>query len=264
MSWLYPASDLLKVKLARFILEAEQYGMPVRFLKQVVREYDFGIDQDAGSDVTNTTLNGMTLSTSTIMGLQHHSTSMADEVAVNTLYHESTHAYVDLVDADETSMWADSVQEYEGAKLKNGKIVDDPDRVIQEAAAEYVGWRASSVWSVLRMMSLQNTMLDKFEARQITAGQLQRLLDLTQARGTIPEQYNQLMLQRVFGYQMWSGNQSSIADRPIPYRLKRWCDSILDFKIVDRFEQMDALRTQYVQLEARWVASGVSGIQSSR
>ena len=73
MSWLYPASVHLKVKLARFIVEAEEYGMPVRFLKQVVRGYDFGIS-DGKSDYTNTTLNGMTLSTSTLLGLRNDST----------------------------------------------------------------------------------------------------------------------------------------------------------------------------------------------
>ncbi len=258
MSWLYPASAHLKVKLARFVLVAETYGMPVRFLKKVVLEYDFGIDDDANSDHTNTTLNGMTLSTPTLLGLRHDATRMADEIAVNTLYHEATHAYVDLVDADETDLWAEAVREYQGAKLKNGKVVDDADRVAQEAAAEYVGWRASGAWTALRMMSNLNTMLDKFEARQISEGRMQSAWDLFQSRGTVPEVYNQSMMQRVFGYQMMSGGQASIAERPIPYRLKRWCDSVLEYKILDRFDQMGALRSQYERLEARWEALRVA------
>jgi len=250
MSWFYPASAHLKVKLARFVLAAESYGMPVRFLKKVVSEYDFGIDNDY-DDHANTTLNGVTLTTPTLLGLRHDATHMADEIAVNTLYHEATHAYVDLVDADETDMWAEAVREYWGAKLKNGRVVDDPDRVAQEAAAEYVACRASTVWTAFRTVSNLNALLDKFEARLMSEGRMQEVWDFYQSQGTIPEAYNQSMRQRVFGYQVMSGSQTSIADRPIPYRLKRWCDSVLEFKILDRFEQMLALRSQYERLEAR-------------
>ena len=74
---------------------------------------------------------------------------MADSISVLRAYHEGTHAFIDLVDYDDTREFGEAMKYYEWAKLKNGDNVwpdVDTERAVQEAAAMYVGNRAATVW----------------------------------------------------------------------------------------------------------------------
>ena len=113
-------------------------------------------------------------------------------------------------------MWAQAAEQYRYAKLDNGKTVDDTDRVVQEAVATYVGHRAAHAWMAWDKVALLNTVLDKFEAKKLPADRMRQIIDQVLIQGTITGAYNRAMLERVFGYQMVSGNQVSVASEPIP------------------------------------------------
>jgi hypothetical protein len=217
-----------------------------------MKDYDFEFEFGRGTDHTRTFLNEMVLYESTWRGLLHNPSKRADVTAVQTLYHEASHAYVDLEDIDDTKMWAEAVSIYKTAKLVNGKTVSDPAEAVEEAVAEYVGHRAAQVWFARDKMALVNLILDKFEARQLKADQMKEIIGNVLAQGSIPGSYNRAMLERVFGYQKVGGTQVPVAAEPIPDRLRHFCDTvILEDKIWDNFNFMPQLVSHYQQLEAR-------------
>ncbi|NOT83617.1 MAG: hypothetical protein HOP02_02310 [Methylococcaceae bacterium] len=233
--------------LLRFIEIAEEYGMPVKLLRRVNKNYTIQFMLGTGTDATETFFNNLYLYADTVHGLQHSSKVRASEVSVQTLYHEATHAFIDIVDADETSMFKNAVSEYKNSKLKNGKTVDDPERVAHEAAAGYVGHRASTLWMVGVKITLLTSLLDSIATKQLTKVKGEQLIEIV---GSIPDFYNREMQKRVFGYQMVGSAQVGVANQPIPQQLQAYCDGIiLENKIKNSFNLMKMFGFSYEPLQ---------------
>jgi hypothetical protein len=227
-----------------FIGQAVQYSMPTAFLTRLVNEYDFDFESGTGTDHVHYGWwhHELVLYEQTWKGLTRP--DFADLASVLNLYHEGTHAYIDLVDYDETQEFGRAMQYYERAKLKNGDILwteDDTEEAVQEAAAMYVGNRASTVWKTWGRLK----MLEKF-VQNVTDGKMTvaRGIELIQMTGksTVANDYAADMSKQVFGYVERDGDQVEIADKPIYYKLADWCDrNILENKISDQLIHMPAL-----------------------
>jgi hypothetical protein len=174
---------------------------------------------------------------------------LASDVSVQTLYHEATHAYIELDDYDQTQEFGEAMKYYNHVKLENGNIVLNTERAVTEAAAEYVGHRASTVWSAWwRMNFLANSLLPSVMIGKMTVARAEDLIDIS-GQNSIPVTYNLAMQQRIFGYTDDSGEQSEIAATPIFDKLRDYCDRvILDHKIYDDFNNMLWLRTTFQAL----------------
>ena len=171
---------------------------------------------------------------------------MADQGSVNTLYHEATHAYIDLVDLDDENLWAEAVWIYKRAKLKSGKMVSHPSRVVNEAAAMYVGHRASSMYHVWTQMATSwNSVLDLVDAKKLTRAQMDLVIARYVPEGTIEAAYNTAMREVVFGYDAEGlGPQDEVIGQPIPQQLRTYCDAvILEDKIKNDFRSMKVYRS---------------------
>jgi hypothetical protein len=231
--------------LAQFIDIAEAQGMPVKVLRRVKEGYS--LKPWADSDGSRMTLNRLDLTESTMSGLRQSPISTS---SVGTLYHEATHAFLDLTDDDETSMFENVMSVYKDALLFDGTHVSDPERVAHEAAAEYVGTRAALTWQAMIMMAAAEGILDDVDSGKSTAadavGDIGRM-------APIPLTYNDQMQQRVFGYEEKSGSQVSVALQPIPEQLKDYCDNvILEGKIKDDFALMKQFHVQHDRLQTRY------------
>jgi hypothetical protein len=134
------------VYFEQFVQQVESYGMPAIFLRLVATKYTFG--QTSGISNTNTWLNNMDLDDSdvaTLLARFRPGGTLGESTTIGTLYHESTHAYLDLRDGEKKfkDFIRDGENYYKGASLAGGKTANDPDRIFQEAAASYVGHRAA-------------------------------------------------------------------------------------------------------------------------
>jgi hypothetical protein len=173
--------------------------------------------------------------------------------SVNTLYHEATHAYVDLVDLDDENLWAEAEWIYGRARLQSGKKVSDPNRVVNEAAAMYVGHRAAHMYRVWGQMAQLNSYLDLVEAKKMTPARLAELIAMSVPEGSIEAAYNKEMKEVVFGYDAKNdGDQDEVASEPIPQQLRTYCDSvILEDKIKNDVRSMKMFQFAYDRLQGR-------------
>jgi hypothetical protein len=182
--------------------------------------------------------------------------SVADSGSVNTLYHEATHAYIDLVDLDDENLWAEAVWIYKRAKLQSGKMVSHPGRVVNEAAAMYVGHRASSMYNVWTKMAQLNAVVDLVDAKKLTPAQMDSVIARYLPEGTIEAGYNKAMREVVFGYDADGlGPQDEVIGQPVPQQLRTYCDAvILEDKIKNDFRSMAVYRFAYDRLQDRLAA----------
>jgi hypothetical protein len=230
-----------------FLNQAQQYSLPTAFLTRLLNEYDFDFESGQGLDGVNYGWwhHELVLYETTWKGLTRP--DFADLTSVLNLYHEGTHAYIDLVKYDESREFVQAKWHYEGAKLKNGDIIssDDTERAVQEAAAMYVGNRASTVWTAWSRLRW----MEKY-VKLVSAGQMAvaRAIELIQnaSQSTVFEEYSASMSKQVFGYVMVDDKQVAISDKPIYYKLSDWCDRVvLENKIPDQLIQVQGFATYF-------------------
>jgi hypothetical protein len=223
-----------RLALDEFLKKAESYGLPVRFIREVERSYTVVSSESETDDFVRTALNHMYLSTNTQRSIRDISPALpiGEGTAIQTVYHEATHAYFDLKSDDPTFQTISKrvSEHYQEAPLTSGDAADDPIRIGQEAAACYVGHRAAGYWSTLEML----TMLDVKTIQENSASH--------QYLRNVPGDYNRHMAERTFGYQntgwLWRRQQTSTT-RPIPNFMKDFCDrALLESKIPDGFGQI--------------------------
>lgn len=249
-----------KVVLAKFVETAKNLGMPVRLLNKVWDDWSYSIvfKRGRGLDHVSEFWNDLVLYEPTIKGLEQNGSQWADAVSVQTLYHEATHAVMDIDDVDENGLFKSAAFEFKRARLTNGQIVDDPDRVTHEAAGSYVGHRAATAWQIFPKMELWLAVLDKIELKQFTATRGREILAMTTGGLTIPEFYERQMQERVFGYQEVGSSQVSVATQPIPTLLKAYCDGdLLENKIFDTFAYMWQFESRYERVKAQLAKLGL-------
>jgi hypothetical protein len=225
-----------------FISQAQQYAMPTKFLTRLVNEYDFDFESGTGTDHVSYGLHHeLVLYESTSKGLTR---DFADWGSVLNLYHEGTHAYIDLTDYDDTREFGEAMKYYEYAKLKNGDRLmteDDTEHAVQEAAAMYVGNRASTLWRTWWRVKFLDQLVKNLSEGKMTVARAIEVWGNT-GKSTIANDYWAAMTDQVFGYVERDGNQVAIADKPIFYKLADYCDkTILENSISEHIVHMPAL-----------------------
>jgi hypothetical protein len=88
------------------------------------------------------------------------------------------------------------------------------------------------------------TILDKHETRQMTADRAREIMSMTTSGVSIPEYYERLMRERIFGYQEVGSGQVDV-NYPMPNLLRVYCDSVLENKILDNFAHMTQFTSRY-------------------
>jgi hypothetical protein len=249
-------ADLIaKVSFSDFIVRAEQYQLPVGFLRTISRSsYTFSYGDSA---YVSPWTNRMVLELSTLeLGRDMApSLPMGEAPAVQTLYHESTHAWLDL--QEDTPKVVKLVEEgetyYKDAPLTGGQKADDPERVFQEAMASYVGHRAATYWSALESLTLAEDMAkepEKLEPKK--RAMLLKIVREARAR------YGREMGLRVFGYQNTPGWFNFSSDqvettKVISSAMKNFCDrELLEGMIPDQFERKKTLTDLWAKLRAKF------------
>jgi hypothetical protein len=168
----------------------------------------------------------------------------ADSTSVLNLYHEGTHAYIDLVDYDDTREFGEAMKHYEWAKLTRSTYVFpdvETERAAQEAAAMYVGNRAATVWKTWGRLKLMEQIVKNVADGKLTATRGAEIMRNT-GKSTVANDYGAEMSERIFGYIERDGKQIEIADRPIYYKLAEYCDKvILENCFFDHIVKMPAL-----------------------
>lgn len=181
-----------------------EQGMPVGFLDEVSANFEFF--SASSNDGVQPVLDNVLLQSTTLDNLSD--AARLDElgmgaVGVQTIFHEGTHAYTDLMASDPA--WAAFIAggeaHYAGAPLEGGGTANGY-RLFQEAIGGYVGNRASSWWSTLNALHVYAAMLDRGE---VPAESAPRLRDMVQ---DLRDTYDRKAAERVFGYEPdWWGSQ---------------------------------------------------------
>jgi hypothetical protein len=104
--------------LTSFLNAAAKYEMPVKFLWRVINDYDIQFKSGYGTDNVSQFWNEMRLYEGTWTGLRR--STLADSSSVLNLYHEATHAVMDIDDVSDYDWFRDAQLYYSRAKLANG------------------------------------------------------------------------------------------------------------------------------------------------
>ena len=237
------------VLVNQFINQVESYGMPVKFLRFVATKYTFG--ETSGTANTNTWLNNMDLKDSDVDSLKagfRPGGTQGEASTVQTIYHEGTHAYLDLRDGEKK--FKDFIQDgesyYKDAPLEGGKTAKDPSRILTEAAAGYVGDRAAAWYGTYDFIEALREGVD--QATWAGKGNKDLYDRMDKIARKIPGDYDRSMRDRVFGYEERWGNQIPTT-KPISASIKVFCDTeILEGKIPDAFDSSAFLKERHQSL----------------
>lgn len=247
-------------ELDLFIQTVQPYGMPVIFLKHLQEAHDNGrykftlAPKKQRFNAVNMNKNRIELLTDTVAFLQAPVTISA-EVATGTLgssgehvgivYHEATHAFMDLAldnKIESTKSLMQSASDYYKVRsLASGNAPEDPDDVALEAAGNYVGRRTEAYWHILaRIYDAQQDWIVSPSPQQMSA---QRSVRST--IGALSRAYEIITSERIFGYQNGRRRGNKFikddfddATAPIPEGLRNYCDTqLLENKIEDSFRK---------------------------
>ena len=259
--------------LADFIRYAEKVGMPVKILKFLNEHYKVGSTKQ---DLSYTNVDSNTVHysegvrdtiASAVIGLESDGSITLEKNAINELYHEASHAYIDVkrgpaggegilgtifndyaylekrLESQYVKKIFDGAQRYyKGAPLGNSlpALVDDEERVAVEAIGMYVGHRAAWLWTALDTLTAMHQGLQR---NPKTAQKVMRDLSKLQL------EYDDAMASRTFGYQdVWGRGQVEVR-KAISGALRRFCDEfLLEGKVPDKFHQSPALSKLHVGL----------------
>ena len=219
-----------------FVGNAERYGLPVRFLRRVGRNYSIGF---GSSSAVNYWLNTMTLEEEDLRSASQMAPTLpvGEASAIRTIYEEATHAYLDLVSNEPrfSRFIAAGERHYQGARTTRGTTTTDPGRVFQEAAGTYVAHRAAVWWSTFESLSIFAGMSSSDPAAASRLRQRNMF-------GRLRDDYNRQMAEVVFGYSeeggfLGIGSEQVETTRPMTGGMKTFLDhELLEDKIPDRFE----------------------------
>lgn len=252
----------------QFVLDAEPYGLPTRFLRYVSVHYSIepsatkwhqgrlqgriaGVPQ---GNSTDTSRNELFLTSVIIDGVKSlNPRALGGEAeAIDTIYHESTHAFMDLMAERGDPKWSTIIKKgeayYRDAPLETGGTAwkgEYAERVFHEAAAMYVGARARVWWEVFEALTYA-------AIGQVPAKGLAKWLDLE--RGL----YNKGMAERVFGYaEIGLGDTKQIrTTKKISDELRSFLDQeLLEGKIADDFDQVTGFQRLILGLKLMYSES---------
>ena len=220
-----------------FVHNAERYGLPIGFLRQVGRDYRIVF----GEPGVRYNINLMSLPRDELHGAcgLEIGAEVGEEQHIRLVYEESVHAYLDLV-ADQPRFQqfiAEGERHYQGAPMRGGGTTSDPWQVFQEAAANYVGHRVSVWYGVFDLLSIfaASIRADPEVAERIRQGDL---------FGNLRDQYNNQMALRTFGYSdegglLGLGSEQAYTTRTLSPQMKAFLDhELLEDRIPDRFESV--------------------------
>lgn len=258
--------------LSSFITQASSIGLPVKMLSYVQQHYDLGtttkprgftdpsrnrfrLNEDKAADLKSAAIGGAV----TDGKVTFHD----EEDAVNELYHEATHAYIDLK-LDEAravphrfrrlidngpqlaarrveAVIAEAASYYDVTMVKGRltPIVGEGSDIAHEAAAMYIGRRASMYWRTVDALAFNRDWLNK----KIRSKDTEQVDEESKGIFTLQAQYNKVMADLVQGYYttgitwfVWSNKkQREVQGRKIPSTLKAMCDDLLEHKIPYHF-----------------------------
>jgi len=230
-----------------FIANAEYYGLPVNFLRIVGRSYTLNMNGPGRAQRADVWTNSMYLDRSTYDLLVDMNVDLpvGESTAILTAYHESTHAYLDLKENEAAfkTFIADGEKHYKDAPMVGDTTSRDPKRVFQEAAASYVGNRASTWWLAFEMLAILTTTLAS--GNNVSKDKVVRMANIAR------KDYNDVMKEMVFGYEesAWYSSDQVETTRPLSAAMKRFLDTeLLEDKIPDDFDKVTKLRQLYLDL----------------
>lgn len=234
----------LRPHIPKVIELAEKYALPGGFLRYVLANYgNFYKFEGEGDSYVDGLFNTVHLNTDDFSLLQNLSPEDFDQEggALDTFYHEMSHAYIDLLGEDSHSpihkLIEDAEEYYDDAKLKNGETVTYEYRVIQEAAGMYVGHRVFTYWNALQALHWLRDFYAKGQDPRLTIPK-----SSWASLSAIEKTYNQQMGRRVFGYESGMFSGQVFVTKPIFPPLKAFCDAgILQYMFRDNFaDQVEA------------------------
>ncbi len=229
----------ISTKIPPIINLAEKYNLPVEYLRYVVANYGrfYTLEKSEGTSYTDTIFDEIHLEPGLVESLNNLDPSdfMPESDSLQTLYHEMTHAYIDLRENEWATkeLIASAETYYEGAKLQNGEEVGRTYQVVQEAAGAYVGHRVATYWNALQGLHwLRNNYskgIDPLKYGKNSNGSL----------AEIEKTYNAEMSRIVYGYEQGLFSGQIPVKKPIFHRLKYFCDTvILENKIKAEFSEL--------------------------
>jgi hypothetical protein len=181
----------------RFIADMAHFRMPVRFL----RELDAGsyvIASTTGTSRVMPWINTMFLDEVDLAAVARLRIAPGSQTQhVETLYHEATHAWLDLKSdlPEVTALRAHGIPHYRDAPMDRGAEAD-PERLFEEAMGEYVGRRVRTYWEAyFTMLKWRETMDRRHGGGEVFSEMLARMLS------EVPWQYDSSMRKRDYGYQ---------------------------------------------------------------
>ncbi|CAN92241.1 hypothetical protein sce2082 [Sorangium cellulosum So ce56] len=223
---------------SKFIENAKKYGLPTKILERIKfpeRTIELG-----NADQYNPVLNTLSLRKDTLQSVENMAPTLpfGESSSIQTIYHESTHAILDLLENDPkfAKFIKAGVAHYQGAPTTAGKPTNDPERVFQEAAASYVGGRVASWWSALECLTVATTIPVDKRAKWVARCR---------------KEYDSAMTERIFGYSyegIWAqlSNDQTSTTRAISEEMKTFMDQeLLEGKIPDSFASV----SHFVSLE---------------
>lgn len=239
----------------RFIDEMAYSRMPVRFLREVA-DSDYRIVNIGLSSCVFPTLDTMVLDDDDLAGIALiRSSSESATRAMENVYHEATHAWLDLrQDSPEVaSLCQLGPSHYEGAPLAHHAKAD-AERIFQEALGEYVGGRVSGFWDARSKLSTWERWLRDDHDLTEASRRMMRA-----AVGEVPSRYDACMAARVFGYQPlkpFSKQQNLTLRAMTPQMVEFANEHFLEGKIPDRFDEARELVERWDELMHRIYALG--------
>lgn len=246
-----------------FMSDADRYGMPVRFLRYVrpriavatngiVPGQRFAVPS-TGETHYNDVLNLMDVDTRDADGLAAFHTASAAPSAVGDIYHEATHAYLDLRleahDRGISNILRDAESYYTGAPLQRGGQATNPALLAGEAAASFVGWCASAWWHAFWLLRMvQEGLVRRDPSGRTVRRPLRQPAQILARAETV---YETSLRATSFGYDctrqvlgrcsIWS--EQIETTRPIMPRLREFLSGhLLENKIPMSFDAVPAFR----------------------
>jgi len=163
--------------------------------------------------------------------------------AIDTLYHEMTHGYLDMMHyvPEVRDLWVDGETYYSGAPMADGTNSLDSHRLFIEAAAGYVQNRVSALAYVLAQLEHIKAQVER---RKMKIGQARNIFAL------LEKYYDERMAERVFGYEP-RGETQLLTTKPISAELKEYLDTnILENMIPEAFSLSDQFRGKMAEIGA--------------
>lgn len=247
-----------RIKLSPIIGQLRKYEIPVKVLEYIDRHGGAELgDSDDVSGIPG--FQTLKLTLDTIRSLKKISPSYptGESTALGTLYHEATHRYLLLRSEEQIvkKLRTSGEKYYKNAPLERKETADDPERLFQEAAGEYVDHRVATWWRTLESIVNFTEKIQKYVKHPLGVISMAESMMINEIDyfvkkvRDVPKNYNKEMGKRIFGYEnKWKGcNRTQTPTiKKMPEKLKQFCDTtILEDKITDNFIDAGFLVKRY-------------------